>query len=151
MNSNSRLSAALHALLHMLAHDTPMTSEALAVCLRTNPVVVRRTLSGLRKAGLVRSQKGRGGGWSVDCDFATVTLLDVYRAVDSPALLASARLDRAPACPVEQSVSETLDSAFHDAEAQLLAQFGALTLAALAADIDRRIAERFSRAFPPHS
>src|SRR5690606_38858328 len=42
MKRDSRLSSVLHALLHMAAHDAPMTSEVLARCMGTNPVVVRR-------------------------------------------------------------------------------------------------------------
>lgn len=62
MKRNSRLSAVLHALLHMAERDRPMTSEELAACLHTNPVVVRRTMAGLREAGLVTSGRGHGGG-----------------------------------------------------------------------------------------
>jgi DNA-binding IscR family transcriptional regulator len=57
MKRNSRLSNILHALLHMAERETrtgsPMTSDQLAVCLSTNPVVVRRTMAGLREQGLV--------------------------------------------------------------------------------------------------
>ena len=57
MKRDSRLSAVLHALLHMAEHETrtglPMTSDQLAVCLSTNPVVVRRTMAGLREQGVI--------------------------------------------------------------------------------------------------
>ena len=53
MKRDDRLSNTLHALLHMADFAGPMTSEALSACLRTNPVVVRRTMAGLRDMGLV--------------------------------------------------------------------------------------------------
>jgi DNA-binding IscR family transcriptional regulator len=62
MRNDSRLSRMLHVLLHMARHDGPITSEAIGMMLGTNPVVVRRTLAGLRDAGYVRSDKGHGGG-----------------------------------------------------------------------------------------
>ena len=54
MKRDSRLSLVLHALLHMAQRDDSMTSEQLAACLNTNPVVVRRTLGLLRQAGIGR-------------------------------------------------------------------------------------------------
>ena len=65
MRRDNRLSATLHALLHMAEQNRPMTSAELAICMTTNAVVVRRTMAGLREAGLVRSEKGHGGGWEI--------------------------------------------------------------------------------------
>ena len=64
MKRSSRLSLALHALVHL--HKQPgeaITSSTLAQCLMTNPVVVRRVLGELREAGIVGSTKGHDGGW----------------------------------------------------------------------------------------
>src|SRR5690606_31097616 len=88
MRNDSRLSRMLHVLLHMARHDGPMKSETIGTMLGTNPVVVRRTLAGLRDAGYVRSEKGHGGGWGIACDLERVSLLDVYRAVGGPRLFA---------------------------------------------------------------
>ena len=62
MRPNSQLSGILHVLLHMAEHDGPVTSEALAAMMQTNPVVIRRIMAGLRDSGYVRSEKGHGGG-----------------------------------------------------------------------------------------
>ena len=48
-----------------------MTSEALAKCLGTNPVVVRRTMGSLREAGLVAAERGHGGGWRLAADLSS--------------------------------------------------------------------------------
>ena len=63
MRQDSRLSRMLHVLIHMDRHDGALTSEVIAAMLNTNPVVIRRTMAGLRDAGYVRSEKGHGGGW----------------------------------------------------------------------------------------
>ena len=65
MRPDTRLSGVLHVLLHMAEEQGPVTSEVLAQAMHTNPVVIRRTLSGLREHGYVRSEKGHGGGWSL--------------------------------------------------------------------------------------
>ena len=74
MKRDSRLSDVLHVLLHMAEHSEPSTSELLAKAMRTNPVVIRRVLAGLRERGLVRSEKGHGGGWTLARELSRITL-----------------------------------------------------------------------------
>jgi DNA-binding IscR family transcriptional regulator len=139
---DSRLSAVLHALLHMAEQKEPMTSEKLAECMQTNPVVVRRTMAGLREAGFVRSEKGHGGGWSLARDLQAVTLRDVYVALGEPDLFALGNRSEAPECLVEQAVNHALNDAFLEAEALLVERLGAISLAAMSADFHRRLSHR---------
>ncbi len=140
MRRDSRLSRMLHALLHMARFDGPVTSELIARMLGTNSVVVRRTMAGLRDAGLVRSEKGHGGGWSLACDLAHVSLLDVHVALGEPTIFAIGNAAESPGCLVEQAVNEALQGALRDAEALLTARLRSVTLADLAADFERRFA-----------
>ncbi|MDD7970254.1 RrF2 family transcriptional regulator [Roseinatronobacter alkalisoli] len=142
MKRDSRLSSVLHALLHMAEHDGPMTSELLARCLGTNPVVVRRTMGLLRDAGLVTSERGHSGGWRISADLATVNLRQLHDALGEPAIFAIGNRHETPECLVEQSVNATLDQAFAAAEALLLDRFATVTLADLARDFARRYANR---------
>lgn len=136
MRSDSRLSRMLHVLLHMTRHDAPFTSEQIATMLGTNPVVVRRTMAGLREAGYVRSEKGHGGGWTMACDLAKVTLLDIHNAVGGPHLFAIGNGSDNPECAVERVVNAALDDALRQAEALLIARLGAISLADLAKQFD---------------
>ena len=142
MRHDSRLSGVLHVLLHMAESDRPMTSDMLATAMQTNPVVIRRTMSGLREAGYVTSEKGHGGGWMLAKDLNAVTLRDVYTALGSPDLLAMSNRTEMPGCLVEQAVNAALDQAFQDAEALLLGRFGEVTLAMLSADFHQRLLAR---------
>ncbi|MBY4897851.1 Rrf2 family transcriptional regulator [Cupriavidus sp. AU9028] len=142
MKRDSRLSGILHVLLHMAEHDGPVTSEVLAKAMDTNPVVIRRIMSGLRQQGYVRSEKGHGGGWSLACDLGSVTLLDIYRALGSPPLLAIGNRTESPGCLVEKAVNNALDTAFRDAQALLLARLGEVTLAALSAEFHQGMLSR---------
>ena len=119
-----------------------MTSEALAKCLGTNPVVVRRTMGCLREAGLVAAERGHGGGWRLAADLSTITLRQLHEVLGEPAIFAMGNRNESPRCLVEQAVKAALDSAFAEAETLLLERFGATTLAGLAADFARRHAER---------
>jgi DNA-binding IscR family transcriptional regulator len=142
MKNDSRLSSVLHALLHMAEHDGPMTSDALALCLGTNPVVVRRTMGFLRNAGFVTSDRGHAGGWRISVDLATVNLRQLHEVLGEPAIFAIGNRHENPKCLVEQVVNAALDNAFQEAEALLLTRFADVTLADLAADFARRYARR---------
>jgi Rrf2 family protein len=142
MKRDSRLSGVLHVLLHMAEQGTPMTSEQLAKAMQTHAVVIRRILGGLRDAGFVRSEKGHGGGWTIAKPLAEMTMRDVYDAIGRPGLIAMGNRTEAPGCLVEQAVNAALDTSFQEAQALLLARFGEVTLAALAADFHARMAAR---------
>ncbi|MFD1836932.1 RrF2 family transcriptional regulator [Paracidovorax cattleyae] len=138
MKRDSRLSSVLHALLHMAGQPGPMTSDALARCLGTNPVVVRRTMGFLRDAGIVQSERGHAGGWRIQADLRAVTLRQLHEALGEPAMFAIGNRHEAPECLVEQSVNAALEGTFAEAEALLLQRFSEITLADLAADFARR-------------
>jgi DNA-binding IscR family transcriptional regulator len=152
MKRDSRLSSVLHALLHMAEQDEPMTSDQLAACMFTHPVVVRRTMGLLRAAGLVASARGPSGGWLITTDLATVTLRDLHHALGEPAIFAIGNRNETPECLVEQAVNAALDGAFADAEALLLERFAGVTLAKLSADFNRRrAAQRAQRSHRAHT
>ncbi len=57
MRTDSKLSRMLHVLLHMARNNKTYTSDEIAQMLVTNPVVIRRTMAGLKKAGFIHSEK----------------------------------------------------------------------------------------------
>lgn len=150
MKKDSRLSGVLHVLLHMAERDGPATSTMLAKAMDTNPVVVRRVMSGLRQRGFVRSEKGHGGGWTLAPGWQQITLRQIYDALGEPSLLAIGNRTEKPGCLVEQAVNAALAKAFADAEALLLDQLGQVTLAQLSADFHARFAARRA-AFNPET
>jgi Rrf2 family protein len=142
MKRDSKLSDVLHILLHMAEADSPMTSEALAKMMKTNPVVIRRILSGLREQGYVNSEKGHGGGWQLSCDLNAVTLYDIYIALGKPAVLAIGNRNDASGCLVEEAVNTMMNQAYRDVEALLLARFREVTLTALSQHVHQHQRKR---------
>lgn len=140
MKADSRLSVVLHVLLHMAEREKPMTSAELAAHMGTNPVVVRRTMAGLRQRGFVRSEKGHGGGWEIARPLEAITLKDVYDALGAPALLAIGIHLEQPQCLVEQAVNRSLTAAFREAEALLVSRLADVTLRELSEDFRRHAA-----------
>jgi DNA-binding IscR family transcriptional regulator len=142
MTFDARLSGALHLLLHMAEFDGPTTSATLAQAMRTNPVVVRRMMSGLRNAGYVRSERGHGGGWEIACDLESTSLLDIYRALGSPTVVAFGSQEPGSSCLVERAVTSALSEARAEAERTLLARLGEITLASLSEEFHRGMTDR---------
>lgn len=135
MPADGRLSRMLHVLIHMDQIAEPVTSETISQMLGTNPVVVRRTMAGLRTAGYVTSVKGHGGGWTLVRSLAEVTLWDIHHALGSPRLIAIGLADDNPACLVEQAVNRVLEEVTTEAEERLHKRFGEVTLDTLSRDV----------------
>ncbi|MGY6660829.1 MAG: Rrf2 family transcriptional regulator [Glycocaulis sp.] len=129
MARDYRLSRMLHVLIHMGAAEKPCTSQEIAAMLNTNPVVVRRTMAGLRDQGYVVSEKGHGGGWRLTRPLSAITLLDVHRALEPGALFAIGPSRDRPECLVEQAVNASMQEAFARAEAELIRELQGRTLA----------------------
>ncbi|WP_424244627.1 Rrf2 family protein [Elusimicrobium posterum] len=81
MTTNSRFSVAVH-IMAMLALNKkgPATSDILAKSVNTNPVVIRRIISMLKKAGLVDSKPGVKG-INLKRGPLAISLLEIYEAV----------------------------------------------------------------------
>ncbi|MBB3220618.1 Rrf2 family transcriptional regulator [Pseudoduganella umbonata] len=141
MRHDSRLSRMLHVLIHMDSLDAPATSETIAAMLGTNPVVVRRTMAGLREQGYVQSGKGHGGGWLLTRPLDRITLLDIHRALGEPPVFAIGTTDEHANCLVERAVNAELGDAMREAERILLERFGSVTLADLARGVKKKTAK----------
>lgn len=135
----------LHVLLHLSGHPTPVTSEALSEHMGANPVVIRRTMAGLRKARLVSSSKGHGGGWSILRDLKEISLLDIYRALDEPILVQQHRGIEMPECLVERTVGRALNAIYQEAEALIIKRFEKIKLSDLSAAFHARLVGRSGR------
>ena len=83
---NTKFTVAIHTLvvISSLQDDTEKhaTSDMIAESVNTNPVVIRRLVAKLRKANLVTSQPGVGGGMQLVRAADQISLLDVYEALE---------------------------------------------------------------------
>mgnify|MGYP002032961949 FL=1 len=116
---------------HMGQFDGPLTSETLARSMGTNPAVFRRTMAGLREAGLVKSAKGHGGGWQLARPLDGIPLLAVYEALGRPALFAIGNRSEHADCKAQKRVNTALSGTMGKAESLFLSQFVQVTLGQL--------------------
>lgn len=129
MKRNSRLSLALHTLSHMAGEpERVRTSADIAAHAGTNPVVVRRVLGKLRDAGLLVSEKGHSGGWRLAQSPHSITLADIYLALDE-SLIASDTDDTAPQCSLEYALQRRVTGVLQEIEQSLIARLGETSIA----------------------
>ena len=139
MSANSRLTVAAHTLtwigLYQRRGNECATSEQIATSVNTNPVVIRRLLAELRKAGLADSRRGAGAGWTLSRELSAITLLDVYEAVESGPVFALHRSTPDPECVVGNGIGPALTTVYEGVEATLRKELAATTLEDLLQDV----------------
>ena len=136
---NSQLPMALHIMgfLAFCGGDA-LTSEVMAEAYGTSPVVLRRVLAKLRRAGLVQTQRGVGGGSVLARDAGKVTLREVYEAITEDTKLMPPYSKRGCG-PVAPLLAGYVNELFTEAEQALLARLEAVTVAEMDRDVRQRI------------
>ena len=134
----------VHTLL-LLAHDgagRPRTSAGISGSTNTNPVVVRRLLCALNRAGLVQTQKGPRGGARLARGAEAITLGDVYRAVETAEPLNRPRARPNPKCPVGARMEAVLNQIFSSAQGALERELDHTSLAEFSVAAMQPLADR---------
>ncbi|MCB2377136.1 Rrf2 family transcriptional regulator [Hymenobacter sp. BT635] len=139
MQISSRFSVAVHVLSLLALQqegDVLLTSERMAGSVNTNPVVIRRILGQLKKAGLVEVRPASGGTFLVRPP-AAISLLDVYCAVEvvEEGQLFSIHDKPNPACPVGRNIQSALDATLQRAQTALEQVLAGATLQQVTTDI----------------
>ena len=133
MKITSRFTVAVHTLLaiYVLGKDYKMTSDFIASSVNVNPVVIRRTLSSLKAAGIIDVKAGSGGAMPVK-NADDITLYEIYTVVDCvEGSLFNFHENPNPKCPVGKNIHVVLDSHLADAQAALENKLKSVTLSDL--------------------
>lgn len=126
---NSRFAVAIHIL--SLVASTPCgqaTSAYIAGSVNTNPVVIRRISSMLKKAGMLESKVGAPGA-TLTKSPEEITLLDVYKAVQSPDELFAIHEEPNPDCSIGKQIQHTLTDVFSSAQRAMERELASKTVA----------------------
>ncbi|MCH1643084.1 Rrf2 family transcriptional regulator [Paenibacillus timonensis] len=137
MTISSRFSVAIHILsLLEINKDGISTSEYISGSVNTNPVVIRRIMGMLNKAGLVEVRTGVAGA-KLSRQLDQITLLDVYRAVhvvEEDGLFAVHDHPN-PDCPVGKNIQSAIEPIFSSAQKAMENTLAAVTLQDVVDDI----------------
>jgi Rrf2 family protein len=122
-----------------------VTSGLLASSVNTNPVVIRRLLLALQRAGLVETRKGVGSGSRLSCSPGKISLADVYRAVEAgQGLVLPPRKPNAH-CPVGSCIQRTLSDVFSSVEDAVLKNLNKMTLGTIVEQVNQCCSKKVSK------
>ncbi|MFB6469107.1 Rrf2 family transcriptional regulator [Cytobacillus sp. Hz8] len=140
MSISSRFAVGIHILaLIELNKDGISSSEFLASSVNTNPAVIRKLMSMLKKAGLIQVHPGIAGA-KLAKNFSEITLFDVYKAVDvvQEKELFSVHDHPNPECPVGRNIQNTIEPLFSAAQLAMEKVLKSATLEDIVKDISTK-------------
>ncbi|MCB0153770.1 MAG: Rrf2 family transcriptional regulator [Anaerolineae bacterium] len=139
MNNSSRFTVAVHILTLLALEERPLSSTHMAGSVNTNPVVIRRILGMLSKAGLVTTQLGTDGGSSLAVAAAKITLLDVYRVTERGDLFNLHHNQPNQMCPCGRNIQPILSQVFDHAQNAMETALAETTIAQVAQKIEAQL------------
>jgi DNA-binding IscR family transcriptional regulator len=138
---SSRFTVAIH-ILSVLAiqKDVLCTSEFIAGSVNTNPVVIRRIISMLKKAGLISVTSGTGGS-SINKPLKDITLLEIYKAVNvvEEGGLFQFNENPNPDCPIGKNIQSILELVLLKAQDAMENILSSFTMNDLIEDLNNKI------------
>jgi len=147
MKISSRFSVAIHIISILQLYGDPMpTSEYIAGSVNTNPVVIRRILGMLKKAGIVDMKRGSGGAYLVK-DVENIAMLDVYKAVCSTeeAQLFQIHENPNPLCPVGANIQEVVNVTLNEAQEAMEKVLEKITLLDITKELTKKIENKTNK------
>lgn len=139
MQISSRFTIAIHmfSCIYNFEQERKVTSDFLASSVEVNPVVIRRILLQLKRAGLVNVQRGSGGA-SIARPLEEITFLDIYRAVECVERGELFHFHDNPnvECPVGRNIHNVLDEKLRRVQDAMEREMASITLADVKKDLD---------------
>ncbi len=137
MSLSSRFAVGIHILaLIELNKEGTSSSEFLASSVNTNPVVIRKLMGMLKKAGLVEVHPGIAGA-KLAKKLSDISLFDVYKAVNivQENELFSVHDNPNPNCLVGRNIQNTIEPLFVAAQVAMEKVLEGVTLEDVVKDI----------------
>jgi len=141
MKISSRFTVAVHILSLVSMEKTALcTSEWIANSVNTNPVVIRRIMGMLKKAGFIHIRPGTGGAF-MRKELGEISLLDIYRAVEvvEDEELFQFHDKPNPSCPVGANIQAVLELILIKAQKALEQVLADVTLDELVTALNKKI------------
>ena len=145
MQISSRFTIAIHMLiiLALEGKKQKLTSDILAGSVGVNPVIIRKTLSQLKNAGLISVARGTGGA-DIIKDLEDISLFDIYCAVEclgKSGQLFSFHDKPNPECPIGKNIHNVLDTRLEAIQKAMEAELAQTSLAEVVAATEKEMEE----------
>lgn len=144
MQISSRFTIAIHifACIDTFGDTCKVTSDFLAGSTNVNPVIIRKILSQLKKAGLIEVARGTGGT-TVAKPLGEISFLDVYHAVECVGKGDLFHFHENPNtnCPVGRNIHHILDDRLLQVQNAMEEELASITLADLKKDTEKYLDE----------
>ncbi|HMX58910.1 MAG TPA: Rrf2 family transcriptional regulator [Leptospiraceae bacterium] len=139
---SSRFAVAIHILTVLgLCTDKPVSSELIASSVNTNAVHIRRILSNLKQAGLIRTTRGSQGGYLLARSTGEISLRQVHCALGEN-LFHFPRSTPNKECPAGANIRSSLETVFGGATEAAHAHLDQTRLAHLVDEIRERSGQK---------
>ena len=144
MQISSKFTVALHIFtcVDAFKDEYKVTSDFLASSINTNPVIVRRLLAKLKKAGLIKVARGPGG-IEVTRPLSEISFLDVYEAIETENKTDIFRFHESPnpECPVGRNIHNLLDGKLTAIQTAMKNEMRKYTIADLSSELHELLKE----------
>lgn len=130
MQISSRFTIAVHVLTCIdTFKNEKVTSEFLASSVQVNPVIIRKILSQLKAADIIKVQRGSGGSTIIK-PLNKITFYDIYEAVEciNNDELFHFHENPNPDCPVGRNIHHALDDKLQQVQSALENELKQITL-----------------------
>ena len=142
MQISMKCSIAVHCLIfiHEAKGITKVTSKLLSESTGCNPVVIRNTVSSLKKAGLITVARGTGGA-ELCKEPSEITLYEIYSALEPDGLssLIGIHACKERKCPIAQNISTVLQKPYNQIEESIKKTMEGISLQSMIDDLHRLV------------
>ncbi|MFD2307149.1 Rrf2 family transcriptional regulator [Enterococcus termitis] len=129
MAMSTKLSVAIHILsLIEIGPPDQVNSELIAASVNTNPVVVRRLMSKLKKAGLIHTSRGATQTYLLKKP-EEISLYDIYEAVELEKEVFNIHQNPNPNCLVGANIQAALEEQYSKVQDRMETELKEIPLA----------------------
>jgi Rrf2 family protein len=135
---DTRFPVSVH-IMTSLAYNRPklVSSEQLAVSIKTNSSFIRKLVVSLASAGLVESVRGKSGGIRLAKNPKDITLDQIYRAVTDNTLMAVPNKSPNKLCAISCGIGDILCEISEEIEESTLKQLAKRSLSEILARVGK--------------
>ncbi len=144
MQLSMKCSVAVHCLIFIYeaGEKVRVTSPLLAQSTGCNPVVIRNTISSLKKAGLLTVARGTGGAKLCRAP-SEITLYQIYSALEPKVLSSMIGIHACEGrpCPIAQNIRRVLETPYREIENAVRQAMESTTLESMIADYHKSVSD----------